>query len=127
MALSVRMDPLLERDLEAAAKRQGVTKSQFIVDAVERALGRKNPYDLLLKVEKESAPLRVEEERDAGLRRAMRDPDISTGAQVRLILEAKRAAQVAEWKAYHAKKSAAAKKAAGAKSAGKAASTRKAK
>ena len=42
MAVSVRMDPLLERQQEQAAKRQGVTKSQFIVDAVGRALGRKD-------------------------------------------------------------------------------------
>ena len=39
MAVSVRMDPLLEKELELAASRQGVTKSQFIIDAVERALG----------------------------------------------------------------------------------------
>lgn len=48
MAVSVRMDPLLEKQLELAARRQGVTKSQFIVDAVERALGRKNPYELMV-------------------------------------------------------------------------------
>ena len=53
MAVSVRMDPLLEKQLEQAAKRQGITKSQFIIDAVERALGRKNPYALLLKVQEE--------------------------------------------------------------------------
>lgn len=53
MAVSVRMDPLLERELEAAARLQGVSKSQFIIDAVERALGRKNPYALLLKVQEE--------------------------------------------------------------------------
>lgn len=53
MAVSVRMDPLLERQLEQAAKRQGVTKSQFIVDAVERALGRKNPYELMLALKSE--------------------------------------------------------------------------
>jgi len=41
------MDPLLERELEAAAKRLGKTKSQFIIDAVERSLGRKNPYSLM--------------------------------------------------------------------------------
>jgi len=57
MAVSVRMDPLLERQLEQAAKRQGVTKSQFIVDAVERALGRKNPYELMLALKaEEQAP-----------------------------------------------------------------------
>lgn len=48
MAVSVRMDPLLERELEGAAQRAGVTKSQFIIDAVERALGRKDPYSALL-------------------------------------------------------------------------------
>lgn len=37
MAVSVRMDPLLGKQLEQAAKRQGVTKSQAIIDAVERA------------------------------------------------------------------------------------------
>ena len=52
MAVSVRMDPALEQELESAAKRQGITKSQFIVDAVERALGRKDPYRLLLKVQR---------------------------------------------------------------------------
>jgi predicted DNA-binding protein len=47
MTVSVRMDPLLEREIEAAARRLGKTKSQFIIDAVERALGRKNPYELM--------------------------------------------------------------------------------
>ena len=55
MAVSVRMDPLLERELDLAAKRLGVTKSQFIIDAVERALGRKNPYELMLKLQAEEA------------------------------------------------------------------------
>ena len=48
MALSVRMDPLLEKELEEAALRRGVTKSQFVIEAVERALGRKNPYELMV-------------------------------------------------------------------------------
>ena len=55
MAVSVRMEPLLEKELELAAQRQGVTKSQFIIDAVQRALGRKNPYELMLKVKQEMA------------------------------------------------------------------------
>jgi hypothetical protein len=55
MAVSVRMDPLLEKQLEQAAKRQGVTKSQFIVDAVQRALGGKNPYELMLALKAEEA------------------------------------------------------------------------
>jgi RHH-type rel operon transcriptional repressor/antitoxin RelB len=49
------MDPLLEKQLEQAARRQGVTKSQFIVDAVTRALGGKDPYQLLLALKAEEA------------------------------------------------------------------------
>lgn len=55
MAVSVRMEPLLEKELELAAQRQGITKSQFIINAVQRALGRKNPYELMLKVKQEMA------------------------------------------------------------------------
>jgi RHH-type rel operon transcriptional repressor/antitoxin RelB len=55
MTVSVRMDPLLERELTAAAKRLGKTKSQFIIDAVERALGRKDPALLYRKAMEEAA------------------------------------------------------------------------
>ncbi|MDR2990521.1 MAG: hypothetical protein LBU72_01065 [Burkholderiaceae bacterium] len=50
MAVSVRMNPLMEKELELTAKRQGITKSQFIIEAVERALGRKDPAALYRKV-----------------------------------------------------------------------------
>lgn len=59
MAVSVRMDPLLEKEMEQAAKRRGITKSQFIVEAVERALGRKNPGELYLKVMQEMASYKI--------------------------------------------------------------------
>lgn len=52
MAVSVRMEPLLEKELELAAKRRGVTKSQFIIEAVQRALGQRNPgaiYNLVME------------------------------------------------------------------------------
>ena len=62
MAVSVRMDPLMEKELELAAKRQGITKSQFIIEAVERALGHKDPAALYRKVMEESARYRVGEE-----------------------------------------------------------------
>jgi predicted DNA-binding protein len=55
MAVSVRMDPLLEKEMELAAKRLGQTKSQFIINAVERALGRKDPYALYQQVMREVA------------------------------------------------------------------------
>ena len=54
MAVSVRLEPLLEKELELTAKRLGVTKSQFIISALEKALGRKNLYELLLKVKAEA-------------------------------------------------------------------------
>ena len=53
MAVSVRMDPLLERELALAAKRKGITKSQFVIEAVERALGRPNPYELMIALSAE--------------------------------------------------------------------------
>lgn len=56
MALSVRMDPLLEKELESTSRRRGITKSQFIIEAVELALGRKDAYQLLLKVRGSVAP-----------------------------------------------------------------------
>ena len=57
MAVTVRTDPLREAELSRAAERQGVSKSQFIIAAVERALGRKNPYELVpaLKAEEPRA------------------------------------------------------------------------
>ena len=53
MTVSVRMDPLLEIQLEQAAKRKGITKSHFIIDAVKDALGRKNTYELMLALKAE--------------------------------------------------------------------------
>ena len=55
MTISVRMDPVLEQALSLAAKRLGVTKSQFIIDSVERALGRKNPFELMQRLQVEEA------------------------------------------------------------------------
>ena len=55
MAVSVRMDPLLEKELAQAAQRQGISKSQFIIAAVERALGRRNPYQLMTALQEEEA------------------------------------------------------------------------
>lgn len=47
MALSVRLDPSLEARVDQEAKRLGVTKSEFVKDALERILGLKNPAKLL--------------------------------------------------------------------------------
>ena len=48
---TVRMGRLLEKELEIAAKKVGITKPRFIIDAVERALERKDPFELLLKLQ----------------------------------------------------------------------------
>jgi RHH-type rel operon transcriptional repressor/antitoxin RelB len=53
------MDPLMEQELELAAQRQGVTKSQFIIAAVERALGKRDPLQLLHQVREEMAGYKV--------------------------------------------------------------------
>jgi predicted DNA-binding protein len=111
MAVSVRMDALLEQELEAAARRQGLSKSQFIVDAVERALGRKNPYELLLKVERELAPLRAAEEKAKRRREPLHD-DGSMSARYREALRMKHEANLRDWEVHHAKNAPAVKRAA---------------
>ena len=50
MAVSVRLDPLIEAKLTQQANLLGVTKSAFIKDALERVLGIKNPAALLREV-----------------------------------------------------------------------------
>lgn len=47
MALSVRLDSALEARVGQEAKRLGITKSEFVTDALERVLGLKNPAALL--------------------------------------------------------------------------------
>jgi RHH-type rel operon transcriptional repressor/antitoxin RelB len=47
MAVSVRLDPLVEAKLTQQANLLGVTKSDFIKDALERVLGMKDPAALL--------------------------------------------------------------------------------
>ncbi|MBF0099243.1 MAG: ribbon-helix-helix protein, CopG family [Magnetococcales bacterium] len=47
MAMSVRLDPVLEERLSQEARRLGMSKSAFVKDTLERALGYKNPAQLL--------------------------------------------------------------------------------
>jgi RHH-type rel operon transcriptional repressor/antitoxin RelB len=84
------MDPLLEKQLDQAAKRRGVTKSQFVIDAVERALGHKDPLQILHEVSEEMLPYvrsRV------GVEPAGASPVLSK-------LQAEHAAQQSDYKAY---------------------------
>ena len=50
MAVSVRLDPVIEAKLAQQANLLGITKSDFIKDAIERVLGMKNPAALLREV-----------------------------------------------------------------------------
>lgn len=50
MALSVRLDPAVEARVEQEARRLGINKSEFVKDALERALGLKDPAVLLKQV-----------------------------------------------------------------------------
>lgn len=94
MAVSVRMDPLLERELEQAARRQGVTKSQFIIAAVERALGRKDPAQLYHQVMEEAVQYRVAGDAPAGV------VPPTTGDRLRSKLRAQHETHTRDWLAY---------------------------
>lgn len=100
MAVSVRMDSLLERELESAAQRAGLTKSQFIIDAVERALGRKDAYSALLKAHRDfgisSAPAPQVQPPQPGL-----SGEYSREALQRR-LAARHDAEMRDWLAYQA-------------------------
>lgn len=98
MAVSVRMDPLLERELEGAAQRAGLTKSQFIIEAVERALGRKNPHALLLDAHRAFGIAAAAADRHAGEPETVR----YSREALREQLQARQDAELADWVAYQA-------------------------
>jgi hypothetical protein len=50
MTLTVRLDAALEKKVDQEAKRLGITKAEFVKDAIERVLGIKNPAVLLKAV-----------------------------------------------------------------------------
>lgn len=50
MALSVRLEPAIEARVEQEARRLGISKSEFVKDALERVLGLKDPAQLLKQV-----------------------------------------------------------------------------
>jgi hypothetical protein len=102
MTVSVRMDPLLEKELELAAKRQGMTKSQFVIDAVQAALGRKpGPYELLLEVEQEMAPYRAQEAAKARKAPRSKAASGSLDERMRAELRAKHEADLRDWAKHH--------------------------
>ena len=98
MAVSVRMESFLERELERAAQRRGISKSQFIIEAVESALGHKDPGRLLLQVREEFAPMRAAE---AAAGRAALPAD-SHAERLRALLRARHEAHLDDWAGRHA-------------------------
>jgi len=50
MALSIQLEPELDARIEQEAQRLGISKSEFVKDALERVLGLKNPAALLKQV-----------------------------------------------------------------------------
>lgn len=50
MPMSIRLDPALETRVNQEARRLGLTKSEFVKDALQRALGLKSPAQLLAAV-----------------------------------------------------------------------------
>lgn len=114
MTVSVRMNPLLENELEQAAKRQGVSKSQFVIDAVERALGRKEPGALLLQVRQEFAEYRVDSQAKADVPVTNNESlgesiDRPYKQKIKELLQAKHDARLADWQVFQDEQAAAQK------------------
>jgi predicted DNA-binding protein len=99
MTVSVRMDASLENDIEKTAKLRGITKSQFIIEAVERALGRKDPYQLLMKIREKQSMLGVSEAEQIESTRPMSE-------RLQEKLEAEHRHKLVEWQAFQAAKQA---------------------
>lgn len=95
MTISVRMDTLLERELELVAKRRGITKSQFVIEAVERALGHKDPYQLLLRAREPLAAYRTDALAEPTTDNAAGSGNV--GDRVRQKLKARHAKANADW------------------------------
>jgi predicted transcriptional regulator len=55
MALSVRLEPAIEARIQQEARRLGISKSEFVKDALERVLGLKNPAELLRQVRSDTS------------------------------------------------------------------------
>ena len=95
MAVSVRLEPMLEKELELTVKRLGITKSQFIISALERALKHKNSYELFIKVHDDVRDSEV------AIRHGYVPPPKNP---LREKLKAKHEASQSDWLAFHAAK-----------------------
>jgi RHH-type rel operon transcriptional repressor/antitoxin RelB len=89
------MDPLLEQELQLAARRQGITKSQFIIAAVEQALGKRDSQALIYQVREEMARYKVarpssQDEPPSALQEKLRADHAEHQAQYAALLKARK-------------------------------------
>lgn len=89
MLYSVQLEPLREIELEQAARRLGLSLSQFIVSAVERALAQAKQDGLPLEPSRHGDVLTESMERLSATKLAIRSK-----------LKAQRAANQDDWLAY---------------------------
>jgi RHH-type rel operon transcriptional repressor/antitoxin RelB len=89
MLNSVQLEPWLEKELEQAARRLGVSPSQFIVSAVEQALAQAKQDGLSLQPSRQEGVLPESMERMSMTKLAIRSK-----------LKAQRAANQDDWLAY---------------------------
>lgn len=68
MPLSVRLDPDLEARLAREAEQLGMSKSAFVKEVLERALGVRNPAELLRAVRSNTPMGRVDASENTGAR-----------------------------------------------------------
>ncbi len=55
VTISLRVDELLEKQISLAARSQGITRTQFLINAAEMALGNRQPYGLLQTLKAQEA------------------------------------------------------------------------
>jgi RHH-type rel operon transcriptional repressor/antitoxin RelB len=89
MLNAVQLEPWLEKELEQAARRLGVSPSQFIVSAVEQALAQAKQDGLSLQLSRQGGVLTESSEHLS-----------ATKLAIRFKLKAQRAANQDDWLAY---------------------------
>jgi len=89
MLISVQLEPMLEKELEQAAQRLGVSPAQFIVSAVEQALAQAKKDGLSLQSSRQGDVLTESTEHLSATKMAIRSK-----------LKAQRSANQDDWLAF---------------------------
>ncbi len=50
MAMTIDLDPVLDKLVEQEAKRQGISKSEFVSNALEQVLSLKSPAEIYRRI-----------------------------------------------------------------------------